>query len=443
MYPRIKHLRLKLFRNFLTSSICLLFSINLIAQSDPEMIAKQNFSNGQFTKALPVFQDLVRLYPDDPELNYYLGACLIETGQFSSAAHQALEHADGTKKSNWYLAQYYHATNQWEKAMESYQEFKDNGSQEDIQDVSLEEMMELCSQEVNPYGLASDENETLSAPQIEMPEQITSIESTNLIESAPLPPSGPSYSDSLISFPVNAEITYWKVSQFKSAEARQNFIDARLLESTLKTQLQNSKQLREKYDEADDLEKARLAESILNLEQQTYNLSREITQKDQAAHETEANYWQAADLKEISEFKATVRHQKDSLANASKQAQVEAEQQAQLIIVEATDSLAMDSLQTESLPVDEITYRIQIGAYRDTPPEWAQRLFKKLSVLRRIDQYKDDNGVTVYTVGEIKNYEDAQQMLKQIKLEGVSNAIIAAYKNKERISLNEARKTAE
>lgn len=445
MQSKIKHPLFIFLFFYLFTCAGFLYSEAAQAQSDPEVKAKQLFEIGQYTEALPVFEDLVRLYPSDRELNYYYGASLIETGQFSPAAQKALEIAGNRQKSYWYLAQYYQANNQWAKAMEAYQEFKDNASAKELNSVSLDEMMELCAQQINPYEEIdeSDTAETVvdSIETNEMPAQVP--EAIHFQE-----PQKPeveekeeeSYKDSIISFPVNAQITYLKVSQFKSEQGKQDFLDARSLEQKLNKQLQTSKALRERYDAADELTKMQLADSILMLEQESYKLNQEIAQKDQSANLLEADYWDSAPRSEISQFRATAQHLRDSVEAARKQADLEAMQQANIIVVEANDSIAMDTLQTETEPVDEIIYRIQIGAYRNTPPDWVQRLFKKLSVLRRIDQYTDDRGITVYTVGELKNYEDAQQMLKQIKLEGVTNATIAAYKNNERIPVTEARK---
>ena len=65
-------------------SLAITVSENMVfAQTDPEMQAKQFFNDGDYEKALPVFQDLVRLYPDDEELNFYLGASLAETEEFT------------------------------------------------------------------------------------------------------------------------------------------------------------------------------------------------------------------------------------------------------------------------------------------------------------------------------------------------------------------------
>ncbi|RKD90790.1 SPOR domain-containing protein [Mangrovibacterium diazotrophicum] len=431
-------------RLFFYLFICTSFLYNggVNAQSDPETKAKQLFESRKYEEALPVFEDLTRLYPSDPNLNYYYGACLIETGHFDASALNALKLAGSQQKSDWYLAQYYHANDQWAEAMTAYQQFKGNASSKELNTVSsLDEMMALCAQQINPYKVADEESPADTTQIIEEPTAMPAAVSTEVAFVEPeLQNEEAAYADTLISFPVNAQISYLKVSQFKTDEARQDFLDARALEQELNEKLKTSKELRERYEAADDLVKMQLADSILQLEQDSYKLNQEIAQKDQSANLREASYWSSASMNEIAQFRATNQQLQDSIESARREAQIEAMQQAEIIVVEANDSIAIDTLQAEIEPVDEIIYRIQIGAYRNDPPDWVQRLFKKLSVLRRIDQYTDEQGVTVYTVGELKSYEDAQQMLKQIKLEGVSTATIAAYKNNERIPVTEARK---
>ena len=74
---------------------------------------------------------------------------------------------------------------------------------------------------------------------------------------------------------------------------------------------------------------------------------------------------------------------------------------------------------------DQLVYKIQIGAYSRGVPAHRQRLFKKLSLIRKIENYTDEKGVVVYTTGNLTNLEDAEKMLNQIKQEGVQDAIVA------------------
>lgn len=441
MRPKIKSfipLRFKI-------SLLLLLATNLmaLAQTDPEIQGKQFFENGQYAEALPLFEDLVRLYPDDPELNYYLGACLIETENYSDQAQAALQLAEKEAKRHWYLAQYYHAHARWPEATQEYKTFEQQASSKERKSVPLDEMLALCEDEVNPFATAEESAE---------PEPVANTTKTESLPETPIAAPAPTpvsveaeqYADSLINFPVNAQISYLKIDQFKTPEGQSAFIKSLELQAQLDSVLNASRELRDRYDKADEVQKAELVDSILQLEQQSYQLNQELAQQKQTANQLEVAYWTNATMEERSRFQKEVQAIRDSIQQAEIQQQqtLAIEETAEVLIIEPTDSLAIDTLNiaTDAEPVDEIFYRIQIGAYRNDPPDWVQRLYKKLGVLRRIDQYTDEDGITVYTVGKLKTYEDAQQMLKQIKLEGVSTAKIAAYKNGDRIPVAEARK---
>ena len=87
----------------------------------------------------------------------------------------------------------------------------------------------------------------------------------------------------------------------------------------------------------------------------------------------------------------------------------------------------------------DLSYKIQIGAYSRGLPTSVKRLFDKLSLIRKIDNYTDDRGVVVYTTGNLVNLEDAMTMLKQVEQESVKDAIITAYFKGKRIPLTEAK----
>ena len=86
-----------------------------------------------------------------------------------------------------------------------------------------------------------------------------------------------------------------------------------------------------------------------------------------------------------------------------------------------------------------ITYKIQIGAYSRGIPNNMKSVFSKISVIRKVENYTDEKGVVVYTTGNLISYEDAVIMQKQVQQEGIKDAIIAAYLNGKRITLEQAK----
>jgi hypothetical protein len=85
-------------------------------------------------------------------------------------------------------------------------------------------------------------------------------------------------------------------------------------------------------------------------------------------------------------------------------------------------------------------YKIQIGAYSRSVPAHRQRLYNKLSMIRRIENYTDENGVVVYTTGNLTSMEDAEKMRHQVRQEGIQDAIVVPYFNGKRITLEQVKK---
>ncbi|HKJ43099.1 MAG TPA: tetratricopeptide repeat protein [Sunxiuqinia sp.] len=424
------------------------FTESVQAQNDPELIAKNLVENGQYNKAIPYFEDLVRLYPKDKVLNYYLGMCLAETEQFSKETKKALEISLGENtpvKSLYCLGQYYHAQSDFSQAIKYYQQFDDKARRRDKRDTQLDELMKQAREKINPFpqpivqkAPKPKEEETQSTTTDTS--KIATAQPDSAITAPPKVVAIPEIlKDTIINFQVNSSIKYLKASQFQKQASLQAFIKAWKGEQELQELLDKTNQLRETYDSAQAGPKADLANQILELEKQQYAKHQSINKNYNQARMLENRYWQTANPDSVNAFTDRIHTMEDSIHQAKETVrinQLEAEKPKVL-----PDSLAKTLLPEKPQTIDNgITYKIQIGAYSKTPPDWVQRLFKKLSVIRKIDHYTDDNGVTVYTVGELKSYDDALQMQSQVRLEGVKDAFIAAYKNGERIPVKEARK---
>ncbi|WP_372936522.1 SPOR domain-containing protein, partial [Mariniphaga sediminis] len=87
-----------------------------------------------------------------------------------------------------------------------------------------------------------------------------------------------------------------------------------------------------------------------------------------------------------------------------------------------------------------LVYKVQIGAYSRGVPSYRQRLYKKLSLIRKIENYTDENGVVVYTTGNLTNLDDGEKMKEQVRQEGIEDAVVVPYFNGKRITLEQAKK---
>ena len=413
------------------------------AQNDNMQAAKDLAEGGQFERALPFFEELVHLYPADKELNYYLGMCLAETGRFSEKTKTTLQTSlgDGTpSKSLYYLAQCFHAENDFTQALSYYQQFSNKAKKKVKGATRLDELTALARRQINPFKQADTVTATAETQETTQPDaQTASPAVSEKPEEVEIPQE---WKDSLINFQVNSFIKYLKFEHFKSAQSLRAFIHALKTEREVQELSEEANQLRENYNSAFASEKEEIANKILELEKDIYIKNKEIARDYNEVRAHEIDFWSKADASEAKTFSDQIRFLEDSISEAKRIARLEKLEAEKPIIL--PDSLFSTPELTETTPPDHgVVYKIQIGAYRNAPPDWAQRLFKKLSVIRRIDQYKDEKGVTVYTVGELKSYDAALQMLAQVKAEGVSDAVIAAYLNGKRITVNEARKISE
>ncbi len=434
-----------------TSSILLLFSLifligknNLMAQSDPESQAKYYFGVEQFQEALPIFKDLIHLYPTDATLNYYFGACLIETATYSKEAKDALEVAmEKEVKSLYYLGRYHHTQSDWENAISYYNEYINSAKKKELRTTNAYELLSLCEEKVNPFIFLEEEIEAQAQaePAIELPTPISNNLFTEPNESLEIPEA---LKNTTINFPINASISYLSIDQFKTKDGQQAFILGWVFEQELNGKLTETAELRETYGTASPTEKEQLADDILKLEQETYQLNRDIRRKYSEANEFENAYWGKASASERNNFKQKIIQMQDSiLATTEPETSTIVPAPLPIITTQKNSEEIKEEKPKQESSNDNISYKIQIGAYSKSPPDWVQNLFKKISVIRRIDQYTDDRGITVYTIGELKSYKDALQMQNQIRQEGVSDAFVAAYKNNVRINVNEARKLTE
>lgn len=424
--------------NFFLFVFCL-FLLNpgaeLWAQTDPEAEAIKFFDAGRYEEALPVFRDLTRLYPNDENLNYYLGACLSETNQFTDEAKRALDIAkEKIPESYFYLGKYFHVRSDWENAIRNYEQFKSDARKKSVKASSVEELLSMCRKQNNPFRAV----ETQPADHVDALAEKTETPVVPVPAFAGVPAA---LKDSLIHFQVNAVVSYVKIDQFKFESSKKAFIKGWLIEQNLQKKLDELTDLRKEYGTLVGPEQDSLVNRILKLEQETYQMNQQALSAYQEANLKEAGYWDKAGALEAQDFRREVRRIQDSVRIAAEE--INRKKAEEKLPVITPDTTVMDTVNVVQPASTQVVYKIQIGAYKNSPPDWVQGQFKKLAVIRRIDHHVDEKGVTIYTVGELKYYDDAVQMQKQIRMEGMKNAFVAAYQNNKRISLEEAKKLTE
>jgi cell division septation protein DedD len=93
-----------------------------------------------------------------------------------------------------------------------------------------------------------------------------------------------------------------------------------------------------------------------------------------------------------------------------------------------------------NVPDTGTVFAVQLGAYRESVPiDQANRFF--LFASRGISIYKDANtGLTVYQVGVLKSYDDANSLKNEAVTSGITDAFIVAWRDGQKISVEEVLK---
>ena len=245
--------------------------------------------------------------------------------------------------------------------------------------------------------------------------------------------------DKNIDFQVNSEIVYLNIRHFRNDEAKRTFLLAWQKEHKSKKIGDLADSLRKVYAGSVEDKKDDISKKILASEQELMDLNNEIPELYEKTRQLENKFWGNASKEEIAKFQNTIKVYRDSIQQKKMQSN-----QTSVIDKNQPDTIDFYPIEQKTVPKSEntktIVYKIQIGAYKGKVPDSAAKLIKKLSVIRKIDNTKDEKGVMIYTTGSLKSYQEAITMLNQVKQEGVKNAQITAHQNGKKITVDEARK---
>lgn len=456
--------------------------------------AMQLFDGGNFAEAEKMFRMLLDEDPRNPMLNYYYGASRTETGNFedSDLNHLLQAGKDVTPdRLNYYLGIQYHARNNWEQALKFYNQFRLSVPENEQQQLELAGKIQQCFNQENPFSnmithqpepeKTEVEQTKSDLPQISNQTTVDSaLQQTNIqaIEKhiepeiiftkntqnenqqsslnkttdefkidrkalPDLPGVKPTYDlpkGEQIEFQVNNQVTYLFTSQFKTSEGKDFFEQGQELKQSLEHNLKEASKLREAYRNEKNPEiKTQLGTKILAIENDSYTLQDEINQIFTAARNAENQFWSSAGSVAIYNFQVENEKIKSVLNSESQQQNATPPELDSIIILPLINSEIYDAQSTGSTS-DKLVYKIQIGAHSRGVPAYRQRLYNKLSLIRKIDNYTDEKGVVVYTTGNLTNFEDAEKMRNQVRQEGIEDAVVVPYFNGKRITLEQAKK---
>ncbi len=467
-------------------------------QAEERNKAIELFHQGKFAEAFPVFKKLSDSYPSDYLLKYFTGACLVETGVYTKETEMFLLLA-GTRevpsKVFYYLARCYHAREDWDNALRFYNRYRNNSSPGEFNELRIEELTSMVYDRKNPFspeGVKMPEKtepqrpanftehpsiqvdhkpeinpEPVNDPNIEnrqddnknkdlltppitdgvllpVQEDIQTgigIEEVRETEQEPSHLEQPVSNINFIRFQVNPQVTYITEEMFQYPEAKEAWKTGALKEKELNAILQSLSELRNQYQSiTSQSQRDQMAGRIIELEKQTLYLRAETDQLFQNARYLEQKWWAKADYTVYERFNAI----SDSLRRIE-----EAQNMAALPPPPVISEIIMNEEtetedEEESIENHGITYKVQLGSFTRAVPAHTQALFDKISKIRPVETFINDEGATVYTTGNMKTYADGLALQNQVRVEGVKDAFVIAIKDGKRISLPEVKKlTAE
>jgi tetratricopeptide (TPR) repeat protein len=447
--------------NILSSLIVFLFVPVFIIASNTEDKAAKHFKLKQYNEALPLFEELLNQNPDNPFNCYYLAVCKTETNHFGEQVKNLFRCALNGKVPDdiyYFTAKNLHALNEFENAARYYSQYKNIVGRKIPANYKLDELIAYNNQKVNPFIKASEEIRIVNEPEVQPahmnwnfttgtnPDSNDSITTTELIpnnhdelaEETTLP-----FADSLIHFVILSDVNYSNIMQFRTNEGKKAFLEGLETSDSLQKILNSTQLLRVDYGNTENPDEQRsISEKVLSLEGLQIELKRLADKKYMEANEMELSYWKNATFQE----KRQLQIQNDSIRN---EYEIRRTPQAPLIdstlIADYEETVDSVNFSEQIITFEEpkqvknnIVFKIQIGSFNTQLPPATKKLFDKIGGLRKIDKNVDEKNFTVYTIGELSNFKDAQRLQTQIRQEGIKDAFVIALKDGKRIPTNEA-----
>jgi tetratricopeptide (TPR) repeat protein len=468
-------------------------------QEDERNRAIELFHEGNFADALPVFKKLTNAYPADYLLKYFTGACLVETGHYGKETEMYLLIAiskEVPSKVFYYLGRLYHAQSNWDEALKFYNRFTNNSDSQSYRQLRIRELSQLAYDQYNPFhgsdiiypdASQTTENEHkqpdielvvpalldtqqsdipaeepaekpmdtqfptgFTAPEASVDEKEEQLpdslpDQTYVIQTLPAQAARPPVVSipqvEFINFPVNSQITYITKDMFRQPEAREIWENAVKREVELNRMMESLAQMRNSYlNTSNPAERESLANGIISLERETLIQKAEIDNLFQKAGIMEEKWWEKADYSDFVNY----RNITDSLLNIREAVRLAGMTPVPIIENfsgndDTTDEVSEDEDSEQGEKNDEVIYKVQLGSFKGAVPSRTKQLFDKISKIRPIDTFENEEGATVYTTGNLKTFADGQALQNQVRLEGVKDAFVIAILNEKRISLPEAK----
>ena len=455
---------------------CFLFNLNSgyaqlpdldITESD----AKNYFENGNIQKALDIFNSLLESSPQNPEYQYYIGRCLLKLQVNPSEAIDNLRFAavKGYQTDSWfYLGQAYDNNADFEKAINSYKRFIQNGKRSEIKKTRVNEFLDRAQQELEISGEnrsrvktpATEVNNTVSEQLAENSDSETKITDAEQKENPvqKTETTGPDKMDQPGQFMDKDEI----IPSSNSLIKNENPINKDLSEA-LNLQLQadslkrESKMKRAQLKEivnSDD--RNSLAREISSLEKESGSLQAkadklykemQFSPSEETKVDTVQNIPDAIQLKEEINGIKVYQYKIENIQNNNKQVDIQKsvkqdKEKYSKHLKEPEDEFTMDNPRVynisnpiparRSIP-EVLVYYIQLGVYSKKMDDNSFQGFSPVC-------YDDipDRGLFKYYAGLFYSFKTANEALSKIRSSGYPDAFIVAFYKNEQIKTDKA-----
>ncbi|MBN2273965.1 MAG: hypothetical protein JXK95_06505 [Bacteroidales bacterium] len=114
--------------------------------------ASSYFQKKDYTHALPLYRELLNLYPKDHNYQYHTALCLLNLNQEIEEAIDLLQTASVERENplaTFYLARAYHLHYAFEDAIKTYSLFLKSGKKADIRKLEVQRMIEMAKNGIN------------------------------------------------------------------------------------------------------------------------------------------------------------------------------------------------------------------------------------------------------------------------------------------------------
>lgn len=126
----------------------MVFSQKPQTEEDVKENARELFSSGEYSSALPLYSQLLSLYPKDPNYSYRFGACKLFAEKDKEAPLTYLEFGANDPgvepEAFFFLAKGYHLNYRFDEALSMYRKFEEKGDEKSKEKLLLARHIAMC-----------------------------------------------------------------------------------------------------------------------------------------------------------------------------------------------------------------------------------------------------------------------------------------------------------